>query len=157
LLGTFGATNLTDIPVPGDYDGIGHTEMAVFRPSKAQWFVLGPTGGRLAGVFGSKNLLDIPVPGDYDGIGRTELAVFRSSTGQWFVQGPTGGRVFATTGATGLADLPLEASIASLKALGTVGGIHISSLGSGSTPRPQAEAAGSTSFNSSRPSIQITN
>jgi allophanate hydrolase subunit 1 len=157
VVGTYGATNLTDIPVPGDYDGIGHTEMAVFRPSKAQWFVLGPTGGRLVGAFGSKNLVDIPVPGDYDGVGHSELAVFRPSTGQWFVLGPTGGRVVATTGATGLADLPLEASIASLKALGTVGGIRINSLGSGSTPRPQAEASGSTSFNSSRPSIQITN
>ena len=45
--GTFGASNLYDIPVPGDYDGDGHTEMAVFRPTTAQWFVIGPSGGRL--------------------------------------------------------------------------------------------------------------
>ena len=37
--------------------------MAVYRPSTAQWFVLGPTGGRLLGTFGALNLYDIPVPG----------------------------------------------------------------------------------------------
>src|SRR5581483_11231521 len=80
---TFGAPNLSDIPVTGDFDGVGHSELAVFRPSTDQWFVMGPNGSQLLGRFGGPG--DIPVPGDYDGVGRTELAVFRPSTSQWFV------------------------------------------------------------------------
>ena len=38
----FGAT--TDVPVPGDYDGDGRTDAAIFRPSTGLWY--GPrTGG----------------------------------------------------------------------------------------------------------------
>jgi hypothetical protein len=34
--------------------------MAVFRPSTAQWFVMGPGGGRLMGTFGAPDLVDLP-------------------------------------------------------------------------------------------------
>ena len=44
LTTTFGMTNLGDIPVPGDYDGLGKDELAVYRPSTAQWFISGPNG-----------------------------------------------------------------------------------------------------------------
>src|SRR5207249_1171980 len=76
-----------------DYDGVGHAELAVFRPSTAHWFVLGPNGGHLMATYGGTNGLDIPVPGDYDGVGHAELAVFRPSTAQWFVLGPNGGHL----------------------------------------------------------------
>jgi hypothetical protein len=104
---TFGAPNLSDIPVVGDFDGVGHAEVGVFRPSTAQWFVLGTNGGHLIGTFGAPNLFDIPVPGDYDGVGHTELAVFRPSTAQWFVLGPHGGHLLGTFGAPNLFDIPV--------------------------------------------------
>jgi hypothetical protein len=103
---TFGAPNLSDIPVVGDFDGVGHAEIAVFRPRTTQWFVLGPNGGHLLGTFGGPNLMDIPVPGDYDGVGHAEMAVFRPSTGQWFVLGPNGGHQVAQFGAPNLFDIP---------------------------------------------------
>jgi hypothetical protein len=103
---TFGAANLSDIPVPGDYDGVGHTELAVFRPSTGQWFIQTPNGGVEVKSFGGINLSDIPVPGDYDGVGHTELAVFRPSTGQWLIAGPNGLEI-KSFGATNLFDIPV--------------------------------------------------
>ena len=36
---SFGATGLKDIPIPGDYDGNGVTDLAVFNPSSATWMI----------------------------------------------------------------------------------------------------------------------
>jgi cyclophilin family peptidyl-prolyl cis-trans isomerase/allophanate hydrolase subunit 1 len=134
--GAFGAINLTDIPVPGDYDGIGYTEMAVFRPATAQWFVFNPITGKghqlvvansQTGAFGATNLSDIPVPGDYDSVGYTEMAVFRPSTGQWFVYNPVTKKahqfsnpnvVGGAFGALNLVDIPAAGPAGSLVRLG---------------------------------------
>jgi hypothetical protein len=108
LFTTFGAPNLFDIPVAGDYLALGKTQAAVFRPSTSQWFVNNPaTGGQLLGTFGAPNLFDIPVPADYQGVGKTQMAVFRPSTSQWFVNGATGGTLLATFGAPNLTDIPV--------------------------------------------------
>ena len=39
---TFGSAG--DIPEPGNYDGVGHDEIAVYRPSNGQYLVLQPNG-----------------------------------------------------------------------------------------------------------------
>jgi len=140
VVGTFGATNLSDIPVPGDYDGVGHTEMAVFRPSTGQWFVLGPGGGRLLGTFGLTNLGDIPVPGDYDGVGHTEMATFRPSTGEWFVMGPNGVRLLGNSGVAVPGDLPAGAPIGALMSQGVLKGPSAFRTSSGSGPRAASVA-----------------
>ena len=84
-----------DIPVPGDYDGLGRAEMALYRPSTGQWFINSPVTGTRTVSFGMPNV-DIPVPASYDGTHRTDIAVFRPTTGQWFIVNSTTGRVYIT-------------------------------------------------------------
>jgi hypothetical protein len=135
----FGDPKQGDIPVPGDYDGVGHAELAVFRPSTGQWIIASPAGLRVFS-FGQHNLADIPIPGDYDGVGHAELAVFRPSTGQWIIQSPAGLRV-VSLGTPNLVDVPVEAPIGSLERLGNVGGIPFSSGSPAASPRATSETA----------------
>ncbi len=95
----YSAATLADTPVLGDFDGDGKDDQAVYRPSTAQWFILGSSSGPQVITFGEPNL-DIPVPGDYDGVGHTEIAVYRPTTAQWFILGPNGAyvRQFGTPG-----------------------------------------------------------
>ena len=77
-----------DIPVPRNWDGIVdlNYEMAVWRPSTGQWWVLGAPTVPVYGGLG-----DVPVPADYFGQGTNaaERAVYRPSTGEWFIDHPS--------------------------------------------------------------------
>jgi large repetitive protein len=97
---TFGQAG--DIPEPGNYDGLGYDEIAVYRPSTGQFLVLEPNGTTETlnlGVGGSKDLSSlVPVPGAYDNLTyfnssepeRTEAAVYDPKVGMYTILGPAG-------------------------------------------------------------------
>lgn len=88
----FGAASL-DVPIAADFYGDGQTDLVVYRPSTAQWFVeQASTGytGVLYANFGTPNTGDVPVPADYLGSGHAVLALFRPTTGEFFVGGQAG-------------------------------------------------------------------
>jgi hypothetical protein len=102
----FGAT--TDVPVPGDYDGDGKTDAAIFRPSSGLWY--GPRTGAAQIVIqmflGQSG--DVPVPGDYDGDGKTDPAIWRPSIGLFFAVKSGGGTLSATLGQSGDVPVPRD-------------------------------------------------
>ena len=90
-----------DIPAVGDYDGVGHDELAVYRPSTGQFIVYEGAGNQvetisIPGLTPSASL--VPVPAQYNnqydfahGLPyKTDAAVFNPSTGTYTIAGPTG-------------------------------------------------------------------
>jgi len=78
-----------DRAMPGDFDGDGRADTAVFRPATGIWYISFSTrGASRADYWGLAT--DKFVPGDYDGDGRNDLAVFRN--GIWYIKQSSDGQ-----------------------------------------------------------------
>ena len=97
-----------DLPAPGDYNGDGTTDLAVFRPATDQWIIQFSTGGTRIVQLGDPSQHDVPVPADYDGDRTTDLAVFRPATDEWLIRlSSTGGVRIAQVGVPSQHDIPV--------------------------------------------------
>ena len=67
-----------------DFDGDGISDVAVFRPTDGNWYVLRSSDAQMS-VFNFGAETDVPVSADFDGDGKTDYAVFRPSTGNWYI------------------------------------------------------------------------
>jgi len=99
-------SNCVGASVRSDFDGDGRSDLSVFRPSDAVWYINRSTDGDSAIRFGLSQ--DKIAPADFDGDGKVDVAVFRPQEKLWYVlmssTGSVDVRYFGTNG-----DVPVPA------------------------------------------------
>ncbi|MBI1764047.1 MAG: S8 family serine peptidase, partial [Acidobacteria bacterium] len=88
-----GYTPYLDTIVPGDYDGDGKADHAIWRGQDSIWYIRKSSDGSfILDLWGANYApyFDIPTPGDFDGDGKTDIAVWRRD-GTWYVKRSSNG------------------------------------------------------------------
>jgi len=92
---------------PFDFDGDGKTDLGIFRPDLAEWWINRSSNQTVfAAQFGAAT--DRLAPGDYTGDGKADIAVWRPSTGEWFILRSEDSSFFSFPFGTG-GDVPMPA------------------------------------------------
>jgi hypothetical protein len=78
------------VPVTGDWDGDGITEIGVYDPATALWYLDFNGSGSWDGTPTDRTYWHgfagiVPVTGDWDGDGITEIGVYDSATALWYL------------------------------------------------------------------------
>ena len=73
---TFSWGNSGDVPLTGDWNGNGTTEVGLYRPSTEQFFYR-DAGGAVVQTFSWGNSGDVPLTGDWNGDGTSEVGLYR--------------------------------------------------------------------------------
>jgi len=81
--------DLNDVPITGDWNGSGRTQIGAYRPSN-QTFYLGDVNGVSPQAFHLGDPGDVPITGDWNGSGRTQIGAYRPSN-QTFYLGDVNG------------------------------------------------------------------
>jgi parallel beta-helix repeat protein len=86
--------------VPGDYNGDGRADLAVYSRYDGRWYILSLGGSSVPKNIPGPRVLAyqrnwgftgaIPVPGDFNGDGTSDLAVYNPADGKWYIQSMDG-------------------------------------------------------------------
>ncbi|MFH1477069.1 MAG: TIGR03768 family metallophosphoesterase [Verrucomicrobiota bacterium] len=74
-------------PIPGDFDGDGKADPAVYDPIACQWLVLYSSQSNALYTLAIGDASCVPVSGDFDGDGKADPALYSAAAGQmavWF-------------------------------------------------------------------------
>jgi hypothetical protein len=82
----------SDLPLIGDFDGDGKSDIALYRPATGYWYIVQSSNGEVVSKQWGVST-DIPVAGDFDGDGKSDVAVYRPSTGTWYITQSSNGQI----------------------------------------------------------------